>query len=125
MEANLFRLSPSHKVNDSNFPLGIQEYAFSVGVPNVWHPSKSYFRVAMTLYGSPLGGAVDRPRFREMIAFADNAVGNMFDNAYLKSNNVEISGISQGLTSICSTCSNWKWLFMGKITRRSYWDSRI
>ena len=98
MQANLFEVSPSRKVNDSNFPLGIQEYAFSVGVPNVWHPSKSYFRVAMTLYGAPLAaGGVDQPRFHEMIAFADNAVGNMFDNAYLKSNNVEISGISQGL----------------------------
>ena len=71
MEANLFEVSPSRKVNDFNFPLGIQEYAFSVGVPNVWHPSKSYFRVAMTLYGAPLAGpAVDRPRLREIIAFS-------------------------------------------------------
>ena len=31
-----------------------------------------------------------------MVAFADNAVGNMFDNTYLRSNNVEISSITQG-----------------------------
>ena len=75
MESNLFEVCPSRKVNDANFPLGVQEYSFSVGVPNVWHPSKSYFRVGMTLYGSPLAGPA---RLREMIAFADNAVGNMF-----------------------------------------------
>ena len=97
-EGQHFEVIPARRVNGSAFPLGVQDFMFSVGVPNVWHPSKSYFRVGMTLYGAPLAGpAVDVPRVREMIAFADNAVGNMFDNAYLRSNNVEISGISQGL----------------------------
>ena len=96
-DAQYFEVIPSRKVDNANFPLGVQEYSFSVGVPNVWHPCKSYFRIGMTLYGAPFGLAVDQPTVREMVAFADNAVGNMFDNAYVRSNNVEISSISQGL----------------------------
>ena len=98
VDAQYFEVIPSRKVDNANFPLGVQEYSFSVGAPNVWHPCKSYFRIGMTLYGAPGPNfVVDQPYAREMVAFADNAVGNMFDNAYVRSNNVEISSISQGL----------------------------
>ncbi len=97
-DATLFEVNPSRRVDGSNFPLGVMEFAFSVGAPNAWVPSKSYFRIGSTIYGAPTGGpAVAAPIVREMVAFADNAVGNMFDNAYVRSNNVEISSISQGL----------------------------
>lgn len=97
-DATLFEVNPSRRVDGSNFPLGVMEFAFSVGAPNAWVPSKSYFRIGSTIYGAPNAGpVVAAPFVSEMVAFADNAVGNMFDNAYVRSNNVEISGINQGL----------------------------
>jgi len=97
-DATLFEVMPSRRVDGSNFPLGVMEFSFSVGAPNAWVPSKSYFRIGSTIYGAPTGGpAVAAPTVRQMVAFADNAVGNMFDNAYVRSNNVEISSINQGL----------------------------
>jgi len=97
-DATLFEVMPSRRVDGSNFPLGVMEFAFSVGAPNAWVPSKSYFRIGSTIYGAPAAGpAVAAPVVSEMVAFADNAVGNMFDNAYVRSNNVEISSINQGL----------------------------
>ena len=96
-EQNYFEVPPTRRVDGTNFPLGVMEFPWQVGVPNAWIPSKSYFRVGMTIYGAPAAGpVVDPPRIREMVAFADNAVGNMFDNTYLRSNNVEISSITQG-----------------------------
>lgn len=97
-DATLFEVIPARRVDGSNFPLGVIEFPFSVGRPNAWVPAKSYFRISSTIYGAPAAGPVaSAPVVREMIAFADNAVGNMFDNAYVRSNNVEISSISQGL----------------------------
>lgn len=96
-DATYFEVIPSRNVEGSNFPMGVMDFSFSVGAPNAWVPSKSYFRIASTIYGAPSGGNPDRPLIREMVAFADNAVGNMFDNAYVRTNNVEISGIRQGL----------------------------
>lgn len=97
-DATLFEVIPARRVDGSNFPLGVIEFPFSVGRPNAWVPAKSYFRISSTIYGAPVGGpAASYPIVSEMVAFADNAVGNMFDNAYVRSNNVEISSISQGL----------------------------
>lgn len=97
-DATLFEVIPARRVDGSNFPLGVIEFPFSVGRPNAWVPAKSYFRISSTIYGAPVAGpAASYPIVSEMVAFADNAVGNMFDNAYVRSNNVEISSISQGL----------------------------
>ena len=97
-DATLFEVIPARRVDGSNFPLGVIEFPFSVGRPNAWVPAKSYFRISSTIYGAPVAGpAVAAPTVRQMVAFADNAVGNMFDNAYVRSNNVEISSITQGL----------------------------
>lgn len=94
-ECQYFEVTPTRTISPATFPLGVIEFPFSVGVPNVWNPSKSYFRVSMTLYGG--GGGPTQPQLSEMVAFADNAAGNLFDNAYLRSNNVEISSIKTGL----------------------------
>lgn len=97
-DATLFEVIPARRVDGANFPLGVIEFPFSVGRPNAWVPAKSYFRISSTIYGAPVAGpAASYPVVSEMVAFADNAVGNMFDNAYVRSNNVEISSISQGL----------------------------
>ena len=58
-ECQYFEVNPTRNVSGSSFPLGVMEFPFSVGVPNVWCPSKSYFRVGMTIYGS--GGGVTSP----------------------------------------------------------------
>jgi hypothetical protein len=97
VECNYFEVNPSRSVSGSNFSQGILEYPFTVGVPNTWVASKSYFRVSMSVYGVPAAGpAAAAPTESQMVAFADNAVANLFDNCYLRSNNVSISSIIQG-----------------------------
>jgi hypothetical protein len=76
-------------VNGSSFPLGVQDYNFSVGRPYGWIPARSYFRIAMTLSG-PLGGA---PVSRDGIAFADSVCGNLFNNVYVRAGGQDVSSI--------------------------------
>ena len=89
-------ISPARRVDGSYFPQGLIEFPFTVGVPNVWYPGKSYFRVAMTLYGAPAAAVPTQPTVSQMVALADNAVCNLFDNFYMRHGNTTISSITQG-----------------------------
>ena len=51
----------------------------------------------MSLYGSPIAGVAAAPAVSEMVAFADNACGNLFDKAEVTVNNQHLSTIQQGL----------------------------
>lgn len=93
-ECNYVEVCPTRRVDGAQFPLGVMEFPISVGVPNALRLSKSYFRVSMSVYGGGHGPTAPTPS--EMVALADNVVGNLFDNAYVRSNNVEISSIMQG-----------------------------
>ena len=76
---------------------GTLDFPCQVGAPNGLDLSRSYFRVGMSLYGGPNAGVAAAPSVREMIAFADNAVGNLFDKAEVTVNNQKLSSINQGL----------------------------
>ena len=99
-ECNYNEVNPTRLIGGALFPNGVIEYPFSVGAPNAWIPSKSYFRISLSVYGIPITNPPPpqavAPLPSEMVAFADNAVGNLFDNCYLRSNNVAISSITQG-----------------------------
>ena len=76
---------------------GVLEFPCQVGAPNGLDLSRSYFRVGMSLYGGPNAGVAAAPAVREMVAFADNAFGNLFDKAEVTVNNQKLSSINQGL----------------------------
>ena len=86
-------ISCSKAVNGENFSQGVQDYNFSTGAPTGWIPSRSYFRIEMTLEGAGnlAGGLVLQPTVRQQLAFADSACGNLFDNVYFKGAGQDIS----------------------------------
>ena len=76
---------------------GVLEFPCQVGAPNGLDLSRSYFRVGMSLYGAHAAGVATAPSVPQMVAFADNAVGNLFDKAEVTVNNQRLSTINQGL----------------------------
>lgn len=91
-ECNLFEVVCTRGISASTFSQGIQDYPFSIGAPNCWFPSKSYFRVNMSMYAP---GTTNPLLPSQMSAFADNAVGNLFDNIYVRAGQQDISSITQ------------------------------
>ena len=84
-------ISCAKAVNGDSFSQGVQDYNFSTGSPTGWIPSKSYFRIEMTLDGLGVGGL--QPTVRQQLAFADNACGALFDNVYgVRSTSLPVAG---------------------------------
>ncbi len=79
------------------FAGGGLDFPCPVGAPNGLRMSRSYFRVGMSLYGAHNAGAASPPAVQEMVAFADNAVGNLFGKAEVRVNNMSLGCIEQGL----------------------------
>src|SRR5271165_4940322 len=93
-ESNYFEVPCTREVKDSAFSQGIQDYVFSIGAPNCWIPSKSYFRINMSIFET---GTANLPLFpSDISAFADNAAGNLYDNTYVRTGQQDISCIVQG-----------------------------
>ena len=94
MESQYLEVPCSRGLNDAAFTQGVQDFGFSIGTPNVWFPKKSYFRVTMSLYNGAAGTQI--PLFPEALtAFADNAVGNLYDNVYFRGREQDISSLTQ------------------------------
>ena len=92
-EAQYFEIPCTRSVAGALFTQGVQDYPFSIGVPNVWHPKKSYFKVSMSLYTT--GSTTVPVRPKALSAYADNAVGNLFDNVYIRGGQQDMSSIIQ------------------------------
>lgn len=91
-ECNWFEVPCTRSVQGAAFSQGVQDYVFSVGAPNCWVPSKSYFRVSLSLYTT---GTI-LPLYPDaMTAYADNAVGNLFDNVYVRAGQQDVSSVVQ------------------------------
>jgi hypothetical protein len=87
-------ISPQKSVDGANFQQGVQDFNFSTGAPIGWIPSRSYFRIEMTLDGAgvpPAAGLGKQPTVRQQLAFADSACGNLYDNVYFKGAGQDIS----------------------------------
>jgi hypothetical protein len=76
------------------FIQGVQDFPFSIGYPSVWVPSRSYFRVEMELLGSGDPATATQPTLREQTAFADDAVGCLFSNVYMRGGGQDMSSIT-------------------------------
>ncbi len=103
-ECNYRQIPCQKAVNDDNFPQGNQDYIFSVGKPSVWFPGRSYFAIDMTLNGRNNAATVAPtlpPIAAECIAFADNAAGNLWSNAYFRIADQDVSS----MTSFIPQCS--------------------
>lgn len=77
-------------VSLDDFARGVQDYEWNTGQPTSWIPSKSFFRIDMTVTGDK--GAA-QPTMEEQIAYSDSAVGNLFDNVYFRAGRQEVSSI--------------------------------
>ena len=79
--------SAQKSVGGADFVQGVMDFNFSTGAPTGWIPSRSYFRIEMTLKGA--GSA--QPTISQQLAFADSACGCLFDNIYFKGAGQDIS----------------------------------
>lgn len=91
---SLFEVNANKAVQGAAFGQGTQDYVFSIGQPNCWNPSRSYFKIDMTLLG-PDG--TTQPVEGDLLAFADNCAGNLFTNAYMRMGGQDISTITSFL----------------------------
>ncbi len=98
-EYNLQEVPPTRSVSATTFASGLLDFPMSIGAPNAWIPSKSYFRIEMTL-SSDTAGAV-APVIANQIAFADNVCGNLFNNVLFKMGGLDACAV----TSYQAQCS--------------------
>jgi hypothetical protein len=83
------QISCQRTVTGENFPLGTQDFNFSIGRPYGWVPSRSYFRIALTITGA--GGRLPLPV--DKIALADSVCGNLYNNVYVRAGGQDVSSI--------------------------------
>ena len=102
-ESQYLEIPCTRGVGGDAFIQGVQDFPFSIGVPNVWRPSKSYFKVTMSLYNGVAGTTIPLTP-AALTAYADNAVGNLYDNVYFRGGEQDISS----LTQYCSQASALK-----------------
>lgn len=92
-------ISCQKAVNGTNFTQGNQDYNFSIGNPTAWLPSKSYFRVTMSLRALGRGAngvqqAPAQPTFQDQMAYADGAISCLYNNVYFRANGQDVSVIT-------------------------------
>ena len=73
-----------------NSPEAYRITIFSMGQPTDWIPNKSFFRVDATITGI---NGIAQPTVNEQIAYADNMVAGMYDNAYFRGGGQDISSV--------------------------------
>lgn len=94
LEAQFLEVPCTRGLNGDAFTQGVQDFPFSVGTPNVWYPKKSYFKVEMSLYNDAVGTTIPLTP-AALTAFADNAVGNLYDNVYFRGGEQDMSSLTQ------------------------------
>lgn len=84
-------ISAQKAVAGDAFTQGVIDFNFQTGAPTAWIPSKSYFRIEMSILGGNLGTA--QPTISEQMAFADNAPSCLFNNVYFRAGGQDVSSI--------------------------------
>ena len=88
----------------STFASGDLDFNFYASDSDAWYPSKSYVRVGLSLLGS--GAAQPTPN--ELVALAENAVGNLFTNVALYAGQSEISACRTGVAQASALAARTK-----------------
>jgi len=92
LELNWREVTCKRAVNDNNFPLGIQDFDFSVsGSTNAWIPAYSYFRVDATLEMVQADGTVREPTLADRTAFALSSPHGLYSNCYFRCGGQDVS----------------------------------
>ena len=74
-------------LGNGQFASGLQDFVFSIGRPSVFMPSKSYFRVELSLKT----GAGALPTIASQLALAENCVANCYNNMYFLAGGQSVS----------------------------------
>ena len=87
-DATWVEISCQRAINSDLFAQGVQDYPFSIGYPNSWVPSKSYFRITAQLNRGTTDNA---PLISDMLAFSDNMAGNLYSTVNVSMGGVQVS----------------------------------
>lgn len=89
LNQNYIQITPKRNVADNLFASGTIDFDYNIGGKFAWRPSKSYFRIELSL--TRTGGS--QPFISSGFAFADNVCANLFDNVYVRGGGADISSI--------------------------------
>ena len=90
IEHNILEVRPQRNVSGDSFGQGLQDYRFTIGGSWAWVPNRSYLRVACHLTRE---NKEDGPSISDNLALADNVVGSLYNNAYFRAGQQDVSSI--------------------------------
>jgi hypothetical protein len=97
-------------IGGGQFAAGLQDFVFSIGRPSVFIPSKSYFRVELSV--KAIAGL--QPRIADQLALAENAISNGYNNAYFLAGGQSVSQVTNYMPQISAlearTSNTQAWL---------------
>ena len=92
LELNWREVACQRSVGGNNFPLGIQDFDFSVsGSTNAWIPAYTYFRVEATLQMVMADGSVRAPTLADRTAYALSSPHGLYSNCYFRCGGQDVS----------------------------------
>lgn len=94
LESVYNEVNATSQITSANFGSSILDFPFSIGRPNVWYASRSYFRVSANIYGKDNAGNNRVPLMRDGIAFSSNPVGALFTECYMQFGSQDVSKIN-------------------------------
>ena len=94
LESNFSEVNATSQITAANFGSSILDFPFSVGRPNCWYPSKSYFRISANIWGKTNAAANRVPLMRDGLAFASNPGGTLFSECYFQMGSTDVSKIN-------------------------------
>ena len=95
LELNWREVTCKRAVGGTNFPLGIQDFDFSVsGSTNAWIPAYSYFRVEAVLQMVLGDGTVRAPNLADRTAFALSSPHGLYSNCYFRCGGQDVSSMT-------------------------------
>jgi hypothetical protein len=91
-EHSYVEVNCQRSLGNGQFASGLQDFVFSIGRPSVFMPSKSYFRVELSLRAGAVPPAIGLlPTIASQLALAENCVANCYNNAYFLGGGQSIS----------------------------------
>jgi len=89
VQYNYRQVTCQRAVAGDSFPLGVQDFNWSIGGNTAFVPAKSYFRIGMTI----TGGGGTQPSLGDTLALADNVCGNLYNNIYMRCGGSDVSSL--------------------------------
>lgn len=90
IEHNILEVRPQRGVGNGTFGQGLIDLRWTVGGAWAWVPNRSYVRMAVKV---SVGGGGAAPKLEDNIALADNVCGSLYNNAYFRAGQQDVSSI--------------------------------